>query len=314
MSANDYRCWEASDSMSGSVNTDSESGETQVCVRRYVVGRIPNFNTVVAWVTAHYTPRYVLDGAGVELQDLGSGIVQPRIPKYWVRKRLTVKGIGNLYWDVSAEYETLLTKEEASNNPDDPQPGSVAWDTGGHTEHKTQAITQRRFGANAPNFDKAINVSGQSVNGIDIPSPGMKYSETWIMPVSLAMSCDYIGAVYTRTATTNVLRFRCFDPGTCLFLGASAQWQGDQPYVRVTFNFEARPNKEVILSGTSPELAGVVFTKKGWEHIWFLYKTAEDAGSLVQRPVAAYVDQVFEEEDWSALRLTAQSVAGAPRV
>ena len=46
-----------------------------------------------------------------------------------------------------------------------------------------------------------------------------------------------------------------------------------------------------------------VSAKKGWEYLWVKYSETEDtaAKSLVQRPVAAYVEKVYEQADFGGL-------------
>lgn len=279
------QCWELLDSMSGSVTNDSEQGEVREVKRRYLIGPCEGFNDTVTQITA-YAPDYVDNGGGL----------------YWVRKRLDVNSVGNQYFDCTASYDTLQPKQgREDDNGGNGVPGAVSWDTSGHTEHKTQAFGQSRYPPSAPDFEKAINVSGNAVNGIDVVAPGMKYSETWIMPISVAMSCTFIGAIHSLTGTVNDAAFRCFDPGEVLFLGARGQWSGDQPYVAITFEFEARPNVQVNLD----DALGVSFDKDGWQYMWFLYETAEDADRLIQRPIAVYVDTIYERKPWTDLLITA---------
>lgn len=285
----EIQCWEMLDSMSGSISNEAEQGEMREVKRRYLIGQCLGFNSAVDEIE-QYAPQYVnSDGAGL----------------YWVRTRLDINSVGNRYFDCTATYQTLQPKDGQNQDNENPVPGSVSWDTSGHTEHMTQALSTQSWGDGglAPDFQGAINVSGTSVNGIDVVSPGMKYSETWILPVSLAMSCSYIGAIYSLTGTVNAKPFRCFGAGEALFLGARGQWSGDQPYVSVTFEFEARPNKTIDLSESGTVL-GAVFEKKGWEYVWFLYKTDEDANTLIQRPVAVYLNRLYKELDWSGLQIT----------
>lgn len=288
MSINVY---ETLDSMSGSVSNDFEEGETREVRRSYVIGQCEGFNDVVARIRA-YAPEYVdSDGAGI----------------YWRRTRLDVAGIGNKYFAVTATYATLILKNSTPGGQNDIVPGSIAWDTTGHTEHITQAISTSRFPATAPDFEGAINVSGNTVNGLDVVRPCLRYSETWIVAASLAISPEFIGAIYSRTGTVNKNQFRAFEPGEALFMGARAAWQGDLPYVAVTFDFEARPNGEWYTQGF-----GQVIPREGWQYIWCLYETAPNADRLVQRPIAAYRETVYEKEDWDGLKIGSRTIA-APR-
>ena len=92
--------------------------------------------------------------------------------------------------------------------------------------------------------------------------------------------------------------------GECLFLGASGSRRGtgsDDDW-EITFRFAASPNQANLPVGDM-----IVAAKKGWEYLWVRYADAEDAGSntLVQRPVAAYVEKVYEEADFVGLEVGA---------
>lgn len=289
------QCWEMLDSMSGSVTNEQEQGEVREVKRRYMIGQTQGFNNTVKEISL-YAPPYVDSDA--------SGI-------YWVRRRLDVNGVGNRYFDCTATYQTLVPKEtEGSGGGVDYVPGGVSWDTTGNTEHITQAISQQAFGETGPDFQGAINVSGDSVNGLDVVRPCLKYSETWILPLSVAASCSYVGAVYRLTGSVNSAPFRCFKPGECLFLGARGQWQGDQPYVTVTFDFEARPEEDLNFSPNPPSVS---FTKKGWQYVWVRYSRDVDSDTLVQKPVAVYCATVYPEKDWSGLGIVGLPAPGVPR-
>ena len=60
----------------------------------------------------------------------------------------------------------------------------------------------------------------------------------------------------------------------------------------------ASPNRTGITVG---DITGIA--KKGWEYLWVRYEDAEDstAKTLVKRPVAAYVEKVYESGDFAAL-------------
>lgn len=289
----DYRCYEAPDSMSGSVTNESESGEVQAVTRHYVAGRIPTFDAVTEWITQNYAPQYV-----------------PAGNKYWVRRRLNIKGIGNQYWDIAADYETLMPKSEGGdNNEENGVPGSIAWDTTGRTERIYQALSEQVFPPGEPSFDNAINVSGSSVEGIDVPKPNMRYSETWIFPAAVAMANNYVGAVFQATGTCNANPFRFFQPGECLFMGGRCQWQGDQPYATITFDWEGRPNNPQYY--VSPGF-GQTFPKEGWEYVWCRYREEVSDGTLVRRPRAAYKNRLFEKTSWSGLLIAGVQAPGRP--
>lgn len=287
------KCYELMDSMSGSITNESEGGEVREVKRRYVVGRCTGgFNQAVDEVSKYAPPYVESDGSGL----------------YWVRRRLEVSGIGNAYFDCTATYQTLQPKPpENPQNPeqDDFTPGSIAWDTTGNTEHITQGLDDEdRYGTDVDQFS-ALNVSGDSVQGLDVVRPGLKYSETWIIPAQVAVSCGFVGAVYRLTGTVNLNTFRCFQPGEALFLGGRAQWTGDQPYVSVTFDWEARPNvDDFYVKGVA------MIEKEGWEHISIQYAPETNGGSLIRMPIAAYKNRVYHKKSWADMGMIAGTIGG----
>lgn len=235
---------------------------------------------------------------------------------------MAIKGIGKGCFEVTGEYTTLVPvfpadaggggngKNNEPNSPEDESqlvPGSVAWDTTGATEHITSAISERVISSDAgDDFHGAINVTGTTVAGIDKVVPAMKYSETWIMPTTVGLSYDFVKAVYSLTGTVNKSDFRAFAPGEALFMGARAQWSGDQPYTTVTFDFQARANDDSFY------VKGLTMTtKKGWEYPWVVYTPyTSGSGILVQKPRALIIDTIYREKDWGSLKIVASSPGG----
>lgn len=284
--------YELRDSMGGSVTNDQEGAEVREVNRRYLIGRLQGFNDAVAQIEP-YAPQYVnSDGAGI----------------YWRRQRLQVKPVGNGYFDINATYSTLVPKSQGGGEGGGGgnfTPGSLSFDTTGRTEHITQALAEQRFsgnGASPPvNMHKAINVSGDQVQGLDVVRPSLRYSETWILPIQFAISTSFINAIYSLTGTVNSQTFRAFKPGECLFMGARGTAKGDEPYVAVTFDFEGRPNGTF---DAGDEITGI--PKEGWEYAWVLYEPEASGGQLVRRPIALYINQVYKKESWTGL-----GIAGA---
>jgi len=82
-----------------------------------------------------------------------------------------------------------------------------------------------------------------------------------------------------------------------LFLGASGSKRSSEDW-EITYRFASQPNRTGIVVG---DITGI--SKKGWEYMWVRYRDTEDgsAKALVKRPVAAYVEQVYRDGDFSQL-------------
>jgi hypothetical protein len=287
--------YEMTDSESGSVNAEPGQAEVRELKKRFVIGQCDSFELAFNQIKP-YCPRYIVSAV------TGS---------YYIRKKCDVVAIGNKYFDVTAQYATLVPTREGSGGGGgdvggggDYTPGAVAWDTTGKTEHITQAYSERTIPDDADSFEEAINVSGDSVNGIDRVCSGFRYSETWQFPIEQAMADSFIKAVYTLTGTVNDEQFRCFDPGEALFLGARGQWSEDQPFVPVTFEFEARPNiDDAYVKGM-----GETWEKKGWEYQWIRYEDAIGGNSLVKKPRAVYINEIYKKKSWDDLLIGSGSI------
>jgi hypothetical protein len=184
----------------------------------------------------------------------------------------------------------------------DRQPPAVgesvfSFDTGGGTQHITQSLsTVGRYPGDAPNFEGAIGVTHDSVEGIDITVPVYHFSETHYIAAATVTEA-YKGVLFNLTGKVNSSSWKGFAAGEVLFLGAAGSKRGTDDW-EITFRFAASPNRTNLTVGS---ITGI--NKKGWEYLWVRYADAEDAGShmLIKKPVAAYVEKVYEEGNFAAL-------------
>lgn len=98
----------------------------------------------------------------------------------------SAKHLGNGYWEVEAQYKTLGGGQQPNlgtvgtagggGNSQGGQPAigvvaSINFETSGGTRRVTQAISDERYPADAPDVKKAINMIGDNVDGVDIVVP-----------------------------------------------------------------------------------------------------------------------------------------------
>jgi hypothetical protein len=212
-----------------------------------------------------------------------------RLEPVWVD---TVAADG--LWDCRVRYVSPERK--------DPETGesSFAFDTGGGTQHVSQSIqTVQSYapaGKTAPDFKGAVGVTHDSVEGVDITVPVYNFTETHYLPGS-QVTMGYRGDLFGLTGKVNDASFKGLDAGECLFLGASGSKRGGDDW-EITFRFAAGPNKTGLTIGDI-----VNIDKKGWEYLWVRYADAEDpaAKAIVKKPVAVYIEKVYEEGDFSSL-------------
>ena len=222
-------------------------------------------------------------------------IVEATIPAFYaglVFQHYRIQHLGGGIWDVTVHYARKEPKRQASH--------SFSFDTSGGTQKITQSLqTIGRYaapGKQAPNFHGAINVSGDSVEGIDITLPVYNWTETYYLPNS-QITATYKANLFLLTGRVNDAPFRGFARGGVLFLGASGSKRGTEDW-EITFKFAASPNAENLVIGDI-----TVPAKEGWHYLWVRYEDDEDATArtLIKKPRAVYVEQVYYYGDFSLL-------------
>jgi hypothetical protein len=230
------------------------------------------------------------------------------------RQSVQIEPISEEYWDASVRYAEATSTSSGGSSAPDPGSGeyTYSFDTMGGTQHITQSLDTVGSYADssipsAPNFNGAIGVSNTNgnaeVQGVDITVPIYNFSETHYLTVE-QVTPEYKGTLFQLTGKVNNAAFRGLAAGECLFLGASGTLHGTETDTEttgdweITYRFAASPNKTGITIGS---IGGIA--KKGWEYLWVRYADVEDmdAMAMVKRPVAAYVEQVYEDADFSLL-------------
>lgn len=200
-------------------------------------------------------------------------------------------------WEVAVQYGKKEQPEEGES--------TFQFDTGGGTRHITQSLaTVSRYaptGKTASDFQGAIGVTHDSVEGVDITVPAYHFSETHYLPDS-QVTLSYRAALFGLTGKVNDADFKGLSAGECLFLGAAGSQRGFGEDWEITFRFAASPNTSSLTVGPITGIA-----KKGWEYLWVRYADVEDpaAKAIVKQPVAAYVEKVYEDGDFSQLGIGA---------
>lgn len=198
-------------------------------------------------------------------------------------------------------------------------PNGVSVDTTGGTETVTQAIETTGFkaeGPGAPNSHRAINVSGNQVNGVSKTVPAFNFTETWLVPAWYLLAgvekkevaeddendpgpaIPYAQTLHEMTGKMNEDDWRIFKGGEVLFLGARYDISRGATMVPVTYSFSVRPNREDFDVGDIK-----VYFKRGWDFMWIVYEDTEDDGFGVKKPKYVYVDQVYEDVPFADLQI-----------
>jgi len=199
-----------------------------------------------------------------------------------------------------------------------PKPATISFQTsGGSQKVKYSLQTIDRFDANGrvapadpPDFKQGINVTKDSVEGVDIIIPQVVYKITRSWAVE-DVTQDYLDDLERLTGTVNdgLLEVsingieRSWKSGEVRFDGADVQAAADYR-VEITYTLSINKNISPNDPTTHQTVAGITITDKyGWDYVWFYSEETEGHGIRVQTPKYAVIERVYKREDHDLLRL-----------
>lgn len=211
-------------------------------------------------------------------------------------------------WDVTVNY-VHPDSEKSEDDPENTDGDQRSFSTGGGTTHVVSgrgAGHAAKFPAGvAPDHGGLINVREGGVDGVDIVAPNLTFQITRTMPAA-TVDPTYHKTLGDLTGTVNNGAFKTFAAGEVLFLGANGSQKSPKEATGgagdwvITYEFAVSKNEA---AGTA---AGIAFTnKKGWQYLWVYYKETKDNAAvppvMVKKPVAVYLEDVYEYTDFSAI-------------
>ena len=265
-----------------------------------------------SWSNGSLTMEYIISGSADE-QAVKAALLEQTEQTYNGLRRDDNASIEPLWvndadgadegmWEASVQYDpptrVVFPPKEVGDS-------TFSFDTSGGTQHVTQSLQTisktGKAGSTAPDFKGGIGVTKDSVEGVDITVPVYAFSETHYLS-NAAVTDTYKAQLFGLTGKVNSGPFRGLSAGECLFLGASGSQRGESDW-EITFKFAGSPNKTNIQIGDLQPVPA----KKGWEYLWVKYSETEDtaAKAIVQRPIAAYVEKVYEQADFGGLGIGA---------
>lgn len=217
------------------------------------------------------------------------------------RQNIEVQAIADGVWDIVVPY----TRRESQPPPEPAELGASEFEFDFSTESaRVRQSLQTVSGHVAtglppavPNFDGAINVQEDTVEGVDVLVPRGAFSEThWLDP--LLITDGYRRMVMGMVGTMNSAPFRGHAAHELLLVGCRGRHRDGEELAAITFSFAVSPNRTGIAVG---DIAGI--DKDGWDYLWVRYGRAVDgaANVVVHRPEYAYVERVYAESDFLLL-------------
>lgn len=202
-------------------------------------------------------------------------------------------------FDAVVNYRKIKAITPASTNDEE-----ISFDISSQTVRVTQGkanVSKTAVSGTAPDFKGGIGYNGERFEGADIFAEQFSFTITKYKAAA-DVTNTYIQNLRNAAFHYNNATFRGQAAGECLFVGASGSKRNDDDYA-IAHKFLVSKNLASIAVGDV-----TVAAKKGWEYLWALYESEEDATAkkLTPRPVAAYVEQVYDSIDLATtLGLTA---------
>lgn len=184
--------------------------------------------------------------------------------------------------------------------------GGVSFTIGLENQHVYKSLEtiekKGKGGAAAADFKRLIGVTADGkVEGVDIGVPVATINRRVTLPY---LSVDYFKNLIYLVGRTNADPWWLFSYEEGLFVGASGQDKGGGGF-EVNFEFKySATKKNIVIRPDDPAGTGItIVEKKGWHYLWVAYKPEIDtvANAMVERPVAAYVERVYDTGGFSWL-------------
>lgn len=212
-------------------------------------------------------------------------------------RRIAVEPIDSNqgFWEVRADY-----RSSSPVTPPEVGQSAFEFEIGTTSSHITQSKATVGGYAPAgapsmPDFDEAIGVTQDGVDGCDTLVPEARFSETHYLS-SAFVTAAYRRTLRTLTGKVNSGAFRDHAAGEVLFLGARGGKRANDDVWEVTFSFATSDNATGLSVGAITGIA-----KGGWEYLWVYYEPVVSADRIALQPAFAYVERVYDSADFSAL-------------
>ena len=161
-------------------------------------------------------------------------------------------------------------KEENSTNDEEESEPTMSFDTSGGTSTMTIAKWQKTLKKGSVEPGLAINWNGKvnedsDIRGVEVVIPSSRETWTKSVPTSRAESTSFKRKIAELTGKVNSKKFKGWQEGEVLFLGASFTADSSKKRTTVTYNFLIRFNG-------ADEINGVKYKKYGHEYLWAMPK------------------------------------------
>lgn len=170
---------------------------------------------------------------------------------------------------------------------------------------KTKSV-QNVPGQAGKDFKNGINFENGTFQGTDVGVPNWTHTISVTLPGE-TVNAQFWRSIFSATQTINESPVWWFAAEELKFNGVdyNSVWEESeedeqappQLWWDMKFEFQGSPSGTVKINDSGiPE-----FSKKGWDYVWISRKELKDenAQETIQKPVAAYVEQMYPTSDFS---------------
>jgi hypothetical protein len=198
-------------------------------------------------------------------------------------------------WTITGEYSSLV-RDDLGRAVDYTFSGT----TSGASQTVTQGIVYTKYGT-GPDYQGAINVNPNGVDGVDIVIPKLEFQIDKVLPKG-TLWFAYLMTLVKLTGTVNEAAFGPFARGEVLYLGTdfSQKGGGETSFIH---KFVGSPNRTAA-NGNALTIGGINnIEKMGHDYLWIDYVATDNAGFVIRQPRTVHVHQVYPYADFSQLRI-----------
>lgn len=152
-------------------------------------------------------------------------------------------------------------------------------------------------GVTPPNFNGAIGVTRDGIQGTSIPVPVYTWNETHYFPPSFVDESYKLG-LSNLAGKMCIAPFKGHQRGEVLFDGCTGGIQRGKNQFAINFRFKRSQNVQGLTIGDI-----LIAEKLGWDYVWVNYSEFPNNFALTRVAVSAHVERVIQFGNFDDLRL-----------
>jgi len=208
----------------------------------------------------------------------------------------SVEALGGDVYTVEVQYRPSSSRIVALPNVGDPT--RFRFSTRGQSENIKASPLVFSDGADEgpiPDMNGLINVTSDSVEGVDIIVPAFRETVTRYMDPTVITGA-FKRTLRDLTGTVNNADFRGYSSGECLFEGVDGELRNSDGVYELSYEFSIRPNQIGVEVGDIP-----AFDQEGWDYAWFRTVEQDTTGGLVRVPTHVYIHRTYRRTNFASL-------------